>query len=162
MALGFYLLFLAIWTQCILYHMAFALLLPPHLQHQDTANCYCLILIFLYVARNTTVHSGNILFMCPFLFTVLPTGLDIMGGAKWWDWAFPNPDKLSRGEMAAYGTAFIFLILVFLGSSLICIYNTLRSPRRAWAHQQSWLHRNKPLKMVTTEMFSILSLILCC
>ncbi|XP_050722675.1 uncharacterized protein LOC127001691 isoform X2 [Eriocheir sinensis] len=58
------------------------------------------------------------------------TGLDIMGGAEWWDWRLPNTTNLSGGEMAAYATAFSFLILVFLSSSMICIYNIIKSPRR--------------------------------
>lgn len=68
--------------------------------------------------------------MCPLLLASLSTGLDIMGGAEWWDWSIPDTTNMSGGELAAYATAFSFLILVFLGSSMIFIYNTIKSPRR--------------------------------
>lgn len=120
----------------------------------------CLINTYFFnVLFNTPVHYGNILFMCLFLFFLPSIGLDIMGGAEWWDWAFPNPAKLSGGELAAYATAFSFLILIFLGSSLICIYNTMKSPRRDWTCQESGLQRNMKNQCLL-ETFSVRTVLL--
>lgn len=93
--------------------------------------------LFLQIMSNTTVHYGNILSRCPLFFLTPPTGIGVMSGAEWWDWAFPSPDKMSGGELAAYATAFSFLIMVFLGSSIICIYSTMKSPGREWVCQES-------------------------
>ncbi|KAK8376087.1 hypothetical protein O3P69_008661 [Scylla paramamosain] len=57
-------------------------------------------------------------------------GINILGGAEWWNWVVPDPSELTRWELAAYAMAFTFLIMIFLFSSLICVYNVIKPPNR--------------------------------
>ncbi|XP_071531133.1 uncharacterized protein [Panulirus ornatus] len=84
---------------------------------------------------------------CPCTFPTLPpelptasnitdtsSGFDIMSGSEWWnfDWpvGFQQNDNMSRGEMATYLTAFAFITIIFLCSSMVCAFRLNRPPRR--------------------------------
>ncbi|ROT73576.1 Metabotropic glutamate receptor 3 [Penaeus vannamei] len=64
-------------------------------------------------------------------------GLDILGGAGWWShvswWPgdMPDPAHLSQSEVTAYVTAFFLLVVLFMSSTLACIYNLQKSPSRS-------------------------------
>ena len=64
------------------------------------------------------------------LLLLTPAGINIMGGAEWWNWVVPDANELSQWELAVYATVFTFLVMIFLFSTIICIYNALKPPSR--------------------------------
>ena len=59
-----------------------------------------------------------------------PGGINILGGAEWWNGILPDASRLTRWELAAYATGLTFLIMIFLFSTLLCIYNVIKPPNR--------------------------------
>ncbi|MPC20319.1 hypothetical protein E2C01_013257 [Portunus trituberculatus] len=59
-----------------------------------------------------------------------PGGINILGGAEWWNWVVPDANELSRWELAAYAMAFTFMVMFFLFSTLICVYSAIKPPHR--------------------------------